>query len=230
MKKLHLMVCDDDPMDLLSTLQMVEEYDRIGKFQVTSCTSAKELLNSTSCKYDIVLLDIEMETPNGYDVAKHLVRLQNPPVIIFVTKSSAYTLKGYGIALRYLQKPLERTTLEEALDAAVQEATAHTLYFISEDMTVSLPFHEIIYIEMYGHYALIHTQTAQYRFRNTLKDIQSKLPQGYFASPHKSILINFEHVRSATNSQVFLDNGENVPISRRRRQEFNDLFYRYLER
>lgn len=230
MKELRLMVCDDDPLDLMSTLQIVKEYDKNGKFQVSSCTSAKELLNCTSFKYDVVLLDIEMETPNGYDVAKHLIRQQNSPVIIFVTKSSAYTLKGYGIALRYLQKPLETAALEEALDAAVQEAMAHRFYFISEDMTISLPFREIVYIEMFGHYALIHTQTAEYRFRNTLKDIQGELPRGYFASPHKSILINFEHVRAATNSQVFLDNGESVPISRRRRQEFNNLFYRYLER
>lgn len=231
MKNLHIMICDDDPLDLEKTTQMVKEYDVSGQLQISACLQAKELLNSdTSPSYDIVLLDIEMESPNGYDVAKQLVAKADPPVIIFVTQSSEYTLKGYGIALRYLQKPLSKTEFDEAMDAAIQEASAHKLCFISEDMTVGIPFREILYIEMFGHYAVIHASTAEYRIRSTLKEIQSKLPQGYFANPHKSILVNLEHVRCASNSQIILDNGGTVPISRRRQQEFNISFYRFLER
>lgn len=136
----------------------------------------------------------------------------------------------YGIALRYLQKPLSKGIFEEAMDAAVQEATANRLYFTSEDMTVALPLREIIYIEMFGHYAVVHTETSEYRFRSTLKEIQKKLPQGYFALPHKSIIVNFEHVRSASNSEIVMDSGDSIPISRRRQQEFNKAFYRFLER
>lgn len=231
MKNLHIMICDDDPLDLEKAFQMIKEYDVSGQLQVSTCLQAKELLNKgASCCYDIVLLDIEMESPNGYEVAKQLIVWPNPPVIIFVTQSSEYTLKGYGIALRYLQKPLSKEKLEEAMDAAVQEASAHKLCFVSEDMTVGIPFREILYIEMFGHYAVIHASTAEYRIRSTLKEIQSKLPQGYFANPHKSILVNLEHVRCASNSQIILDNGGTVPISRRRQQEFNISFYRFLER
>lgn len=147
-----------------------------------------------------------------------------------MTKSSAYTLKGYGIALRYLQKPLDRTAFEEALDASVHEAIAHRLYFTSEDKTVALPLREILYIEMFGHYAVVHTKTSEYRFRSTLKEIQSKLPQGYFALPHKSVLVNFDHVRSASKTEIKMDNNDTIPISRRRHQEFSDAFFRFLGR
>lgn len=231
MKNMHIMICDDDPLDLEKAFQMIKEYDVSGQLRVSTCLQAKELLNKgTSPSYDIVLLDIEMESPNGYEVAKQLIAWPSPPVIIFVTQSSEYTLKGYGIALRYLQKPLSKEKLEEAMDAAVQEASAHKFCFVSEDMTVGIPFREILYIEMFGHYAVIHASTAEYRIRSTLKEIQSKLPQGYFANPHKSILVNLEHVRCASNSQIILDNGGTVPISRRRQQEFNMTFYRFLER
>lgn len=156
--------------------------------------------------------------------------LPSPPVIIFVTKSSAYTLKGYGIALRYLQKPLARAAFEEALDASVHEAIAHRLYFTSEDRTVALPLREILYIEMFGHYAVVHTKNSEYRFRSTLKEIQAKLPQGYFALPHKSVLVNFDHVRSASKTEIKMDNDDIIPISRRRHQEFSDAFFRFLGR
>lgn len=231
MNKLRIAVCDDDPLDLGQTLEMIQQYDKKKSLEVLSFIRASDLLKpSTVNTFDIVLLDIEMEIPNGYDVAKQLVLAKDPPVIVFITKSSAYTLKGYGIALRYLQKPLDRTILEEALDASIQEATAHRLYFTSDDKTVALPLRKILYIEMYGHYAIVHTTTSEYRFRSTLKEIQGKLPQGYFALPHKSILVNFEHVRSASKSEIQMDNGATIPISRHRHREFNDAFFRFLER
>ena len=231
MAKLRIAVCDDDPLDLRQTLDTIQQYDNNKSLEVVSYVRASDLLKPSAMNtFDIVLLDIEMEMPNGYEVAKQLVLAQYPPVIIFVTKSSAYSLKGYGIALRYLQKPLNRTIFDEALDASIQEATAHRLCFTTDDKTVALPFREILYIEMYGHYAIIHTDSSEYRFRSTLKEIQSKLPQGYFSVPHKSILVNFEHVRSASKREILMDNGATIPISRHRHKEFSDAFFRFLER
>lgn len=135
MNRLRIAICDDDPVDLGQVLGQVREYDAGQNLELLAYTKAADLLATSA---DIVLLDIEMETPNGYEVAKQLARTPDPPVIVFVTKSSAYTLKGYGIALRYLPKPLDPAVLAEALDAAIQEATAHRLYFTSEDKTVAL--------------------------------------------------------------------------------------------
>lgn len=229
MGNLRIAVCDDEPLDLSNTIEMIKGYDKTKTFDIVPFTRACALLNAEDA-FDIILLDIEMEAPNGYDVARQIAAAPTPPVIIFVTKSSTYTLKGYGIALRYLQKPLDKAIFEEALDASVQEASAHRLYFTSDDRTVALPLRKILYIEMYGHYAMIHTDFSEYRIRSTLKDIQNKLPQGYFALPHKSVLVNFEHVLSASKNEIQMDNGATIPISRYRYKEFNDAFFRFLER
>lgn len=185
MGTLRIAVCDDEPLDLSNTIEMIKEYDKVKMFDIVPFTRASSLLNAADA-FDIILLDIEMEAPNGYDMARQIADAPAPPVIIFVTKSSTYTLKGYGIALRYLQKPLERTVLEEALDASVQEASAHRLSFTSDDKTVALP--------------------------------------------HKSVLVNFEHVLSASKNEIQMDNGETIPISRYRYKEFSDAFFRFLER
>ena len=75
-------------------------------------------------EYDIVLLDILMPPPTGFDVAAALASRQDPPAIIFTTKSDAYAIKGYGIAIRYLQKPLEERALFKALDVAIEDISA----------------------------------------------------------------------------------------------------------
>ena len=77
---------------------------------------------------------------------------------------------------------------------------------------------------------LFRSADEAYRFRSTLKEVMSRLPKGYFASPHKSYVVNLEHIRSATATEIVLDCGVVVPIGRKRMQEFNDALYRFLGR
>lgn len=231
MGKLRLAVCDDEVVDLACVIELIREYDKENQMHLTTFIRAVDLLEEAQkTVYDIVFLDIEMPEPNGFDVAKKLIDFATPPVIVFTTKSNAYALKGYGTALRYLQKPLDRTDFFEAMDAAVREVTAHRFTFVLDDFTVTLPLKDVRYIEMFGHYAVVHEVGKEYRFRGTLKEIVAMLPKGYFAMPHKSIVVNLEHIRSASSTEILLDNGDRVPISRRKQQEFNQAFYRFLGR
>lgn len=231
MSKLRIAACDDEVLDLACMIELIREYDGGNQMHLSTFVRAIDLLDENEkLAYDIVLLDIEMPPPTGFDVAKQLIDLANHPIIIFTTKSNAYALKGYGTALRYLQKPLVRADFFEAMDAAIREVTAHRFSFVLDDATITVPLSDIFYIEMFGHYAVLHDEKREYRFRSTLKEIMSVLPKGYFSMPHKSIVVNLEHVRSATSSEILLDNGDRVPISRRKLQEFNQSFYRFLGR
>lgn len=231
MDKLRIAICDDDALDLAETISMMQQYDSTNQAHISSFDRAVDLLEcAVSSEFDIILLDIEMEHPNGYEIAKEIGKCADPPVIIFITKSSAYTLRGYGIALRYIQKPLDKDIFFEAMDAAILEATSHRLTLVADDTTIALRQREVLYIEMFGHYAVAHTKENEYRFRSSLKDVIAKLPRQYFAMPHKSIVVNFEHIKSATSSEITLDNGERIPVSRRRIREFNQAFHKFLGR
>lgn len=231
MEKLRLGICDDETQDLAQILELVKRYDEDGRLQITTFLHAKDILHAAkTASFDITILDIEMEPPTGFDAAKELIAMPNPPIVIFATKSNAYALKGYGVAIRYLQKPVTQGDFFEALDAAIADATAHRLTFQIDNSLVSVHLRDIQYIEAFGHYAVVHTAEEAYRFRCTLKEVMSRLPKGYFASPHKSYVVNLEHVHSATTSEITLDCGTVVPIGRKRMQEFNDTLYRFLGR
>lgn len=231
MEKLRLGICDDETQDLAQILEMVKRYDGDCQLQITTFLHAKDLLYAAKASgFDITILDIEMEPPTGFDAAKELIAMPNPPIVIFATKSNAYALKGYGVAIRYLQKPVTQRDFFEAMDTAVADATAHRLTFQIDTSLVSVHLREIQYIEAFGHYTVVHTSRDAYRFRSTLKEIVSRLPKGYFASPHKSYIVNMEHIRSATASEIMLDCGVVVPIGRKRMQEFNNALYRFLGR
>ena len=66
-------------------------------------------------------MDIEMRSPNGYDAAVSLMQNEARPLIIFVTKSSSYTILGYGVSFRYLKKPISYDAFSAVLKLALRK-------------------------------------------------------------------------------------------------------------
>lgn len=231
MKNMRIGICDDEPGDLAQILKLLKQYDGDGQLQVTTFLHARDLIAAAkTISFDIVILDIEMESPTGFDAAKILINMPESPIVIFATKSNAYALKGYGIAIRYLQKPVTKEAFFEAMDVAIADAAAHRLTFQMDTTLISIRLRDVQYVESFGHYTVVHTDQESFRFRSTLKEVTVKLPKGYFVSPHKSYVVNLEHIRSATASEICMYCGAKIPIGRKRMQEFNEAFYRFLGR
>lgn len=136
----------------------------------------------------------------------------------------------YGIAFRYLVKPLDESLFTAAMDAVVQELHSKHFTVEYEGATLSLETVEIYYLESHGHKVLIHCKDQDLTLRMTIPEALEQLPKRCFASPHKSYLVNMEHIVYATGTAVVLSSGNQLPISRRKRQEFNQNFNAYLGR
>ena len=228
---MHIAICDDDRNDLDILIQLVREYLASGTGQISAFSNAKELYHFTeTTKVDIAILDIEMEAPNGYEIALQLINRQKPPIIIFVTNSMAYTTRGYGVAHRYLAKPLDKSLLWEALDTAVLKIKANRFTFAVDGCSQIIRMDDIYYFEIFSHMAVIHTADSEYSFRGSLKEIASQLPPGSFGSPHQSYLVHFSHIKSARTNEIILTNGIHIPVSRRKLKPFQEEFYRFLGR
>lgn len=228
---MHIGICDDDNQDLSSLVELVQEYDTTDTITVSSFSSANALLHcSEIASIDIAILDIEMEAPNGYEIAIKLINLQNPPIIIFVTNSMEYTMRGYGVAHRYLAKPLVKHLLWEALDTAILKVKANRFAFVIDGCSQITKIEDIYYFEIFNHSAVIHTNKSEYTFRTSLKEIAAQLPLGVFGSPHQSYLVNFSYIKSAHSNEIILTNGVRIPVSRRRLKSFQEEFHIYLGR
>lgn len=232
MEQLRIAVCDDETADLSSVIRLLQGYDKGQFFKILPYLQASELLAVASAtSIDIALMDIEMPPPSGFDVAKELIKLSHPPVIIFTTKSNVYAMRGYGIAIRYLQKPLEEEAFREAMDTAVSEAQANRLVIQVESAVHAIRLADIRYIEIIGHYAYIYSGGKEpVKIRRTLNELLATLPASRFASPHKSYIVNFEHIVRATPKAIALDNGIMVPVGRKKSTEFSRAFSAFLGR
>lgn len=228
---MRVAVCDDEEKDLLALAEAVRLFDTGGSMQVCPFSSAAAFFSAEKREhFDIAVMDIEMDPPTGYDIAKTLVETGSAPIIIFLTKSMEYTLRGYGIAFRYLTKPIQQSKLNEALSAAVNEASAKRFVFSVDGASHVVPLEDIYYFEVFNHYTILHMMDRAYTFRATLKEILLKLPPVYFGSPHQSYIINFAHVKSVMPKEVHLTNGAVIPISRRKQQDFESQLRMFLRR
>ncbi|HSC74948.1 MAG TPA: LytTR family DNA-binding domain-containing protein [Pseudomonadales bacterium] len=79
----------------------------------SAITQAEKLLP------DLVLLDIRMPGMDGLEVARHLMKLENPPAIIFCTAYSEHALEAFQThAVGYLLKPINVEQLKSSLASA----------------------------------------------------------------------------------------------------------------
>lgn len=228
---MRVAICDDEAKDLNALRAAIGQYDSTETLEVEAFTKASDVYAANSKNpFDIAILDIEMNAPNGYEIASILVEQETAPIIIFLTNSTAYTIRGYGIAFRYLTKPIIQTQLNKALNAAISEAKANRFIFTADGISHVVRMNDIYYFEVFNHHTVLHTMDREFTFRATLKEITTNLPRGYFGSPHQSYLVNFVHIKTVMAKELHLTNGAVVPVSRRRQQEFEDQLHAYLGR
>lgn len=130
--------------------------------------------------------------------------------------------------MRYLLKPLTPDALSEALEAIHRELRSSRLTFLVDGNTHVFHVHDILYAEVTGHRVFLHTASGKLAYRASLKELAAQLPGRWFSMPHQSYIVNMLHVRSVSALSLSLTNGTEIPISRRKQQEFLSNFHRFL--
>ncbi len=81
-----------------------------------------------------------------------------------------------------------------------------------------LRFTEIEYLEAARNYVAVHAGGREYLVRETMANLESRLPRALFARTHRSYIVNIDKVseiRTADSKQrIALDSGAEVPLSR----------------
>ena len=153
---MRVAICDDETKDLRHLSKLLMQYDP--SIHVSCFESAQALYESTrKTEFDAVLLDIEMKSPNGYEIALRLSREESHPIIMFVTNSAAYAVQGCGLALRYLLKPLTTEALRDAMDALRQELSNNRVIVTLNGTSHVLKVQDILYAEVVNHHITLHT-------------------------------------------------------------------------
>lgn len=189
---------------------------------ITAFTSAEELLKADWQSFHILFLDVVMGGKDGVEAAMQ-IRRKNPDVsLIFVSAYLDYATMGYQVkANAYLLKSQLPETLEKAMNAVLieQQLNQEIIVITVNGRELSLPLHQITYIESLGRTAIFHGET-DYRTYIRFSDVEAMLSGKGFLRIHRCYIVNPAHCITIKNYQAMLDTGETLPCSR---QEYSNL-------
>ncbi len=218
--KLKLAICDDEAnqREYLQNIVSAWAKDRRHLLTLKQYPHADAFLfdYTEERDFDILLLDIKMETMDGVSLARH-IRQENESVqIIFITGFPDFISEGYEVsALHYLMKPVSSEKLSAVLDKAAANLTKteKRLCVTFDRETHFIPLSRIYYIEAQKQYVIIHTDNKEYRMKMGLTETEKELDE-YFFKCQRSFIVNLRHVKRIRSDSAELKNGVSVPLSR----------------
>ena len=101
---MKIFICDDEPKimsDISAKVRLALPEADISEF-----TSGKFLLEAiTENNFDILLLDIDMPEISGLDIAARLTKLENKPLLVFVTSHDELVYDSLQFTIRAVAIP-----------------------------------------------------------------------------------------------------------------------------
>jgi two-component system, LytTR family, response regulator AlgR len=204
--------------------------------EAASGREALDLLGGAAA--DLVLSDIRMPDMDGIELARHLLKLALPPVLIFTTAYHEHAIAAFEVhAIDYLVKPVRVQRLLAALhkvprlrpltDARLDRLPAAARRFLSvteRSRVVLVPIEEVIYLKAELKYITIRTAEREYLLEESLTKLEDEFGPR-FVRVHRNCLVardairGFERHVSAEGDahwEVLLRNvPEALPVSRR---------------
>jgi DNA-binding LytR/AlgR family response regulator len=199
---------------------LISYLDKITQIKVVaSCKNVQDAMAVLEKNnIDLILLDINMPEISGMQFAKILDKKIK---IIFTTAYREYAVDGFDIqAIDYLLKPisferfnsaiakfLDLKTPELLFDNLENKSVKPTFIFVRADRKMlKISFDEILYIESLSDYIKIHTTSKTIITRETISNMEAKLPQKKFLRIHRSYIIALQKITSYTNEFIEINN------------------------
>ena len=183
----QIAVCDDEQSDLRQSVQLTEHILQEADIPcaVAAYGSSVTLLSEIQRgrHFDLLLLDVIMDTLDGIALASHLKEQADPPDIVFISTDRDMALLGYYVnAKRYLAKPLDVEELREALLYCYQETQRRTggsdqLLLPTDAGQLRVSLRDIRYAEPSGRHTCLHLIGGQEIVRLPLSRLAERLPE-----------------------------------------------------
>ena len=199
-----------------------------------------------SSDIDLLFLDIHIGQQTGFDVLDQIK--DRDFKVIFTTAHEEYALKAFKYeAVDYLLKPytpreliasvnrirekIEENKaflkLERAIKQSLQQKDADKITIPTSDGLKVFKLENMLRLEANGAYCKIIVADARPMLvSKSLKEVEQMLPLSQFFRTHDSHIINLRHVRAykkEDGGSVILENNDEIPVSRRRKQEFLEV-------
>ena len=241
--RLKILIADDEPAARKKILSFLKnEADEYSIKEAKNGLEAAELIDEF--KPDLVFLDIQMPGLTGFEVIKS-VGVENMPATVFTTAYDQYAIEAFEVnAVDYLLKPFDNTRFQKSFMRAVEEIKLkkNPVKMIEnllgglepEKKSIDkflvkkgqkyffVPVEKVFSITAEDKYVQVAAESESYLIRDTISNLEERLPAGTFKKIHRSTIINTNFVKeiqpwSHGDFIVIMTNGKKLNASRKYR-------------
>ncbi len=230
---LQVAVVDDDNTYRKEIVVMLSKYEKeYGEtFNITEFTDGDELIEGYDSRFDIILLDVEMQFMDGMTAAERIRQVDSEVIIVFITNMPQYAIKGYRVdALDYILKPISYYPFSQTIKRAIgRKSTSDKKYlrFKIKGGEQKIAATEIRYIEVIGHDMYIHTISDTIQTKGTIREMEETLKDDNFFLCNKGFLVNLALVDRIQGNDILMGD-EYVQVSRAKKKPFMDALNKYM--
>ncbi|MBT2622549.1 response regulator transcription factor [Chryseobacterium sp. ISL-6] len=227
---MNILIIEDEARIAHRLQRMTAEFFGNKPAQITICDSLQKGLDQVASQLpDLLLLDLNLNGDNGFEVLEHMVAASFHTIIVSANIDKAITAFTYGV-LDFVPKPFDKERLFQALNRfispSIKSDDGMKYLAVKRSGQIRLiNIAEIIYIKGAGIYTELHLRNGQQELHDkSLELLQQLLPDG-FERIHKSYLVNLQQaekilINPGTRYGLQLKTGETLPIGR---SKYKDL-------
>lgn len=225
-------ICDDEKTICSQLENILLEFSSNAflKIDVSMFYSGETLLDylKQGNSFDLIFLDIELGQINGVEVGRQIRKALKDfkSEIVYISGNDGYDRQLFDVQpLHFIPKPIIASIVIDDLKLALERARHINGFFKYQKGydTYKIPISEIIYFESLNREIKIVTVSGTDTFYGSLEEVLFNVSKHQFLQIHRSYLINYNHANVLRYSEVVMSNGEALPISRTKRQEFRTL-------
>lgn len=238
---LNIAFCDDDKDFLAKIAPEAEMILRHLRVETHSFTfeSGDDLITAFSKYqpyYDVIFLDIEMPKKDGKEVARELRILDKKFKLVFITAYPQEALNTFQYdVIGFLPKTVIQKRLPEVIKQVIERINEDKpriqIFKVNKStmdngiMEIKVPLDDIMYFECINREVYLYTKREVFTLHHCQfsEVVQKYIPLG-FIDIHRTCIVNVKYIFSVGETEIYLDNGAQLPLSRRKRLYILDKF------
>lgn len=230
---IRVAVVEDEEQYREEFLSYLKRYEKESgqHFRISVFTDGDEITEDYQADYDLILMDIAMQFMDGMTAAEKIRRLDSEAVIIFITSTPQFVMRGYAVdALDYVLKPINYFAFSQRIDRAISRMGKRRRRYISVPVKggiQKLEVSQLRYVEVQDHDLVYHTARGSVLTRGTLAEAEELLGTEQFFRCSKCYLVNLEYVDGIQNFDILMDNTR-IQVSRARKKPLMDALNNYM--
>ncbi|MES2581423.1 MAG: LytTR family DNA-binding domain-containing protein [Pseudomonadota bacterium] len=246
-----VILVDDEPLARINLRKVIDQF--------TDWKVVLELENGEhieryveQLKPSLVFLDIKMPKRNGLSAADGLLKMENPPLIVFVSAYSEYALEAFELyALDYLLKPFSDERFKQTVDRLGSIAgNSVARKQVSDQQVESLQgkkylqvlivrsvgvirivdLKDVVWFRGSGNYVEVMLAQERILHRVSIGFLEENLNPTHFVRCHRSAMVRVSAVKEIKTSDdgqmlMGLENGDSTKLS----QTYKDHLFAMIE-